>query len=100
MDVLGFLRHLSDILLEDHVKTPAKVELALGARYDSRRFVRVFSIEDVREGYPGLFYEAIHMDLLGDQLEPDLDPQLLDLIGRTMLSAARPSISSTGKPQD
>lgn len=92
MDVLGFLRHVSDILLEDHVKTPAKVELALGARYDSRRFVRVFSIEDVREGYPGLFYEAVHMDLLGQQPEPDLDRQLLELIGRTMLSSVRPSM--------
>jgi GGDEF domain-containing protein len=100
MDVLGFLRHISDILLEDHVKTPAKVELALGARYDARRFVRVFSIEDVREGYPGLFYEAVHMDLLGHQVEPDLDRQLLELIGHTMLSAARPSLHPPGVPRD
>lgn len=92
LDVLGFLRHISDILLEDHVKAPAKVELALGASYDARRFVRVFRMEDVREGYPGLFYEAVHMDLLGEEVPAELDPQLLELVGHTMLSSARPAL--------
>jgi len=90
IDVLGFLAHVADILLEDVVKAPAKVELALGARYDARRFVRAFHLEDVREGYPGLFYEAVHMDLLGTQPEPDIDRELIELVGKTMLSSARP----------
>ncbi|MFO0725829.1 MAG: diguanylate cyclase [Myxococcota bacterium] len=92
LDVLGFLRHISDILLEDHVKAPAKVEMALGTGYDARRFVRVFRMEDVREGYPGLFYEAVHMDLLGEQPPTELDRQLLELVGHTMLSSARPEL--------
>lgn len=90
LDVLGFLRHVTDILLEDHVKAPGKVELALGAHYDPRRFVRVFGMEDVREGYPGLFYEAVHMDLLAEKAPSGLDRELTELIGRAMLGATRP----------
>lgn len=90
LDVLGFLRHVADILLEDVVKAPAKVELALGAHYEARRFVRSFHLEQVREGYPGLYYEAVHMDLLVEQPVADLDRHLVELIGRTMLSSARP----------
>lgn len=92
LDVLGFLRHVADILLEDVIKAPAKVELALGARYEARRFVRAFRLEHVREGYPGLYYEAVHMDLLTEQPASDIDRHLIELVGATMLSSPRPRL--------
>ncbi len=90
LDVLGFLRHVADILLEDVIKAPAKVDLALGGSYEARRFVRAFRLEHVREGYPGLYYEAVHMDLLAEQPAPDIDRHLVELVGATMLSSPRP----------
>lgn len=89
MDLTGFLRHIADILLVEQVKAPAKIELALGASYDARSFVGVYTLEDVRERHPGLFYEAVHHALL--QAHPlDIDRQLADLIGHTMLNSIRP----------
>jgi GGDEF domain-containing protein len=90
MDVIGFLRHIADILLAELVKAPAKIELALGAQYSSSNFVGVYTLEDVRERHPGLFYEAVHHTLL--QTHPyDIDRQLSDLIAHTMLTSARPA---------
>lgn len=90
MDVVGFLRHIADILLTEQVKAPAKIELALGARYDSENFVGAYTLEDVRERHPGLFYEAVHHTLLVSHAhEPDR--QLCDLIAHTMLTSARPN---------
>ena len=89
MDLVGFLRHIGDILLEEQVKRPGKVRMALGASYDAKEFVGAFTLEDVREDHPGLFYEAVHRDLLSPY-KLDLDRQLVDLVGHTMLTSARP----------
>lgn len=91
MDIIGFLRHIADILLAEQVKAPAKIELALGAQYDADNFVGVYSLEDVRERHPGLFYEAVHHTLLQEH-GYDIDPQLCDLIARTMLTSSRPEM--------
>ena len=93
LDVVGFLRHIADILLSDRVKGPAKIELALGAEYTADRFVRTFSLEEVRENYPGLYYEAVHHSLLNAH-PLGVDRQLQGLIARTMLSAVRPGRDS------
>ena len=89
LDVVGFLRHIADILLSDRVKGPAKIELALGAAYTAERFVQTFNLEEVRENYPGLYYEAVHHSLLNPH-PLGVDRQLQELIARTMLSAQRP----------
>jgi hypothetical protein len=89
MDIIGFLRHITDILLEDQVKRPAKVGLALGRPYAAEDFVRSFTLEAVREDHPGLFYEAVHQDLL-DNLPAEIDRELRELVGHTMLTSARP----------
>ena len=54
IDIVGFLRHIADILLLDEIKSPAKIERALGANYDAANFVRAYSLEDVRERFPGI----------------------------------------------
>ena len=89
LDVVGFLRHIADILLSDRVKGPAKIDLALGSAYSVDRFVQCFNLEDVRENYPGLYYEAVHRSLL-DVHPLGVDRHLQALIARTMLSALRP----------
>lgn len=90
MEVVGFLRHIADILLVEQVKSPAKVELALGGPYSADNFVGVYTLEDVRERHPGLFYEAVHHTLL--QAHPvDIDRHLRELIGHTMLASTRPA---------
>lgn len=89
MDIIGFLRHIADILLEEQVKRPAKVGLALGQLYSAEEFVRSYTLEEVREHHPGLFYEAVHQDLL-DNLPAEIDRELRDLVGHTMLTSARP----------
>jgi GGDEF domain-containing protein len=91
MDVVGFLRHIADILLVEQVKAPAKIELALGGPYSADNFVGVYTLEDVRERHPGLFYEAVHHTLL--QGHPvDIDRHLRELIGHTMLASTRPAL--------
>lgn len=89
MDIIGFLRHITDILLEEQVKRPAKVGVALGQLYSAEEFVRAYTLEAVREDHPGLFYEAVHQDLL-DNLPAEIDRELRELVGHTMLSSARP----------
>lgn len=91
VDVIGFLRHIADILLVEQVKAPAKIELALGAKYDAKNFIGVYTLEDVRERHPGLFYEAVHHTLLQPH-SIDIDRQLCDLIGHTMLASPRPAL--------
>ena len=93
LDVVGFLRHIADILLSDRVKGPAKIELALGAEYTPDRFVQSYNLEDVREHFPGLYYEAVHHSLLNAH-PLGVDRQLQELIARTMLSAPRPGRDS------
>ena len=93
LDVVGFLRHIADILLSDRVKSPAKIELALGADYTADRFVQAFYLEDVRERHPGLYYEAVHHSLLNAH-PLGVDRHLKELIARTMLSAPRPGRDS------
>ncbi len=92
LDVIGFLRHITDILLEYHVKAPAKIRMAIGARYTPDEFVQPYSLEDVRERHPGLFYEAVHHDLLRPQAM-GIDRQLARLVAQTMLGSARPARS-------
>lgn len=89
MDIIGFLRHITDILLEEQVKRPAKVGLALGRAYSAEDFVQSYTLEEIREDHPGLFYEAVHQDLL-DNLPAEIDRELRDLVGHTMLTTARP----------
>jgi len=89
-NVVGFLRHIADLLLSDEVKTPGKILTALGEPFDAHRFVKVFSIEDAREQHPGLFYEAVHRELLVEQTH-GLDKNLAELVARTMLARTRPS---------
>ncbi len=92
VDVIAFLRHIADVMLEEHVKLPAKIEMALGAPYEADRFVRSYSLEEIREGHPGLFFEAVHQGLLRSDTVPDIDPNLVEIIGATMLSACRPKL--------
>lgn len=89
MDVVGFLRHIADILLADQVKGPAKIELALGMTYDPTDFVKVYRLDEVRERHPGLFYEAVHQNLLEDH-PLDIDRNLREMICATMLAQLRP----------
>jgi hypothetical protein len=89
LDVLGFLRHVSDILLMDEVKLPAKIGLALGEPYRARDFVRAYDLPTVRAQYPGLYYEAVHQTLLGAP-PAGVDRQLAELIATTMLANSRP----------
>ena len=98
LDVLGFLRHIADILLQNEIKVPGKIRLALGQNYEESDFVGVFSIETIRENYPGLFYEAVHHDLL-DQNAMGVDEQLRELIGHTMLTASRPELTWKNRPK-
>ena len=89
MNVLGFLRHMADLLLAEQVKGPGKIELALGGSYGTDRFVKVFSLEEVRDRHPGLFYEAVHHELL-EAPPTGVDRNLSDLIAHTMLARTRP----------
>ncbi len=89
LDVLGFLRHIADILLMEQVKAPAKIRMALGSAYRAADFVKVYSLEDVREHHPGLFYEAVHHNLLVPHGH-SLDLQLSQIIESTMLAQTRP----------
>ncbi len=89
MNILGFLRHNADLLLADQVKTPGKIGLALGASYDPLRFVRTYTLEQIREYHPGLFYEAVHNELV-DESSLSVDRHLREVIARTMLARARP----------
>jgi GGDEF domain-containing protein len=93
LDVVGFLRHIADLLLSEEIKTPGKIRFALGEGYDADRFVRMFSLEEVREHHPGLFYEAVHQELLVEQVH-SLDRNLRDIIARTMLARSRPEFGS------
>lgn len=90
MNIVGFLRHIADLLLADEVKTPGKILMALGEPFDVHRFVQSFTMEDAREQHPGLFYEAVHQELLVDQSH-GLDENLAELVARTMLARTRPS---------
>jgi len=89
LNITGFLRHIADLLLAEQIKTPGKSRIALGESYAAERFVQVHSLEQVREEHPGLFYEAVHQELL---VEPPhgLDRNLADIVARTMLSRSRP----------
>lgn len=89
LDVLGFLRHVADILLLSEIKGPEKVAMALGRPYSAQRFVRSYALEEVRAQYPGLFFEALNQSLLADS-GLRVDPNLADLVGETMLSVLRP----------
>ena len=92
MNILGFLRHIADLLLAEQVKGPGKIGLALGDVYDARTFVKTYTLEDVRDLFPGLFYEAIHRELL--EVPPiGVDRNLQELIARTMLARPRPFCS-------
>ncbi len=91
MDIVGFMRHIADILLIEQVKMPAKIELALGGQYESVNFVCCYTLEDVRERHPGLFYEAVHHTLLSGHAL-DIDRHLRELIGHTMMSSSRPEL--------
>lgn len=93
LNVIGFLRHIADLLLADEVKTPGKILMALGEPFDAQRFVQSFTMEDAREHHPGLFYEAVHQELLVD-VTHDVDENLADLVARTMLARPRPSSES------
>ena len=90
MNILGFARHMADLLLAEQVKGPGKIELALGASYEAETFVKVFTLEEVRDRYPGLFYEAIHHELL-EVTSTGVDRNLSDLIAHTMLARTRPT---------
>jgi hypothetical protein len=92
LDLVGFLRHVADILLLEEVKTPSKIELALGSDYSAKDFVQDFSLEEVREDHPGLFYEAVHHNLLVDQQPLHMDRNLRELIHTTMLAKTRPEV--------
>ena len=89
MNVLGFVRHMADLLLAEQVKGPGKIGLALGREYSAERFVKVFTLEEVRDRNPGLFYEAIHHELL-ESPSTGVDRNLGALIAHTMLVRTRP----------
>ncbi|MGF1511219.1 MAG: diguanylate cyclase domain-containing protein [Myxococcota bacterium] len=93
LDIVGFLRHIADLLLAEQVKAPGKIRIALGEEYDPKRFVRTYSLEEVREHHPGLFYEAVHQELL-HETTLNLDRNLVDIVARTMLSRSRPEMGS------
>lgn len=93
MNVLGFVRHMADLLLAEQVKGPGKIGLALGARFTAADFVKVFTLEQVRDHYPGLFYEAIHHELLAEPTA-GIDRNLRDLVAHTMLARTRPDEAS------
>jgi len=93
LDIVGFLRHMADILLQNHVKIPGKIKLALGQEYNEQEFIGIYSIENIRENNPGLFYEAVHHELLSKPAAFGLDEQLQQLIGQTMLSSLRPEFT-------
>ncbi|MBK6687619.1 MAG: hypothetical protein IPG45_24310 [Deltaproteobacteria bacterium] len=90
MDLVGFLRHIADILLADQVKGPGKIGLALGEEYRAKNFVKVYTLEEVREKHPGLYYESVHQNLIDEQAELGVDHQLKELIVSTMLARPRP----------
>lgn len=90
MDRIGFLRHLADILLAEQVKGPGKIRMALGTPYAAKRFVRAYSLADVRRAHPRLFSEAVHHNLVLDVPPPGVDPNLTELIVGTMLERTRP----------
>jgi GGDEF domain-containing protein len=90
VDIVGFLRHIADILLADQVKGPGKIGLALGEPYRGRDFVKVYTLEEVREKHPGLYFESVHQNLIAEQAELGVDRQLRDLIATTMLARPRP----------
>lgn len=97
MNLVGFLRHVADLMLSEQVKGPAKIGLALGERYDPYRFVEEYSLEDIREEQPGLFFEAVHQSLLSDP--PQLvDRNLASTIAQAMLSSMRPAATVPGSP--
>lgn len=89
MDLVGFLRHVTDILLAEQVKGPGKIRLALGATYSAERFIRVYTLEEVREEHPGLFYEAVHHNLL-NEVPLNIDRNLAEMLASTMLTRTRP----------
>lgn len=89
MDLVGFLRHVADILLAEQVKGPGKIRLALGEPYRATRFVRAFTLEEVRERHPGLFYEAVHHSLL-NYVPLNIDRHLAEMLASTMLARTRP----------
>ncbi len=89
LNVVGFLRHIADLLLAQGVKAPGKIMMALGESYDPERFVKSYTLEDARERYPGLFYEAVHQELLMEVV-PGLDRNLVELVAKTMLRRPRP----------
>lgn len=99
MNVVAFLRHVADLMLAEQVKAPAKIGLALGERYDPHRFIREYTLEDVREEHPGLFFEAVHQSLLQ---EPPavVDRNLRSMIAQTMLTATRPPNFKQSAPED
>lgn len=92
LNVVGFLRHVADLLLAEQVKNPGKIRMALGDPWQVDRFVRSFSLEDVREDHPGLFYEAVHQELIHDA-PLQLDHNLRDIVVQTMLRRTRPESS-------
>ena len=71
---------------------PVPETLALGARYSAEDFVQDFSLEEVREEHPGLFYEAVHHNLLAEQQPLHMDRNLRELIETTMLAKTRPDV--------
>lgn len=89
VDLVGFLRHVADILLAEQVKNPGKIRLALGDAYTAQQFVDTFTLEEIREEHPGLYYEAVHHNLL-TQVPLTLDHNLAEMIASTMLSRTRP----------
>ncbi len=89
MDLVGFFRHVTDILLAEQVKGPGKIRLALGATYTAERFIRVYTLEEVREEHPGLFYEAVHHNLL-NEVPLNIDRNLAQMLASTMLTRTRP----------
>lgn len=92
LNLVGFIRHVADLLLADQVKNPGKIGLALGRAYRPEDFVQRFSLEDVREHHPGLFYEAVHQELV-DPAPLNLDRNLREIVAQTMLRRARPENS-------
>ena len=90
MDRVGFMRHIADILLAEQVKGPGKIQMALGLPYASARFVKAYRLEDVQSEHPGLFFEAVHQNLVLEAPPPGVDPNLTELIVGTMLERPRP----------
>ncbi len=97
LDVLGFLRHVADLLLAVQVKGPGKVGLALGEPYQGTRFVQHITLDEARHREPGLFFEAVHRQLLG-RGEVGMHGSLEEMIGRTMLARPRPGDRGAERP--